>query len=71
MSETENLSRREKEILGELVRGKSNRQIAAALGISLQTVKNQLRNIYASLGVESCRQLIPMAPELLKEFPAE
>jgi len=48
------LSAREREILRHIVRGESNKQIAYALGISLQTVKNHLYNMYQKLGIQ-CR----------------
>lgn len=45
------LTKREKEVLDQLARGYSNRQIARSLGISERTVKNHLRNIFTKLGV--------------------
>ncbi|SFS89840.1 response regulator transcription factor [Saccharopolyspora flava] len=45
------LTKREKEVLDHLARGRSNRQIGRALGISERTVKNHLRNIFTKLGV--------------------
>lgn len=45
------LTKREKEVLDQLARGYSNRQIARSLGISERTVKNRLRNIFTKLGV--------------------
>ena len=47
------LSRREQEILDHLLRGFSNKEIAAELSISLFTVKNHLRHIYEKLHVRS------------------
>ena len=47
------LSRREHEILDHLLRGFSNKEIAAGLCISLFTVKNHLRHIYEKLHVRS------------------
>ncbi len=49
----ENLSRREQEILDQLLRGFSNKEIAARLSISVFTVKNHLRHIYDKLQVRS------------------
>ncbi|MGW3468945.1 helix-turn-helix domain-containing protein [Saccharopolyspora sp. NPDC000995] len=45
------LTKREREVLDQLVRGRSNREIARSLGISERTVKNHLRNIFTKLGV--------------------
>lgn len=45
------LTQREREVLDQLVHGRSNRQIATSLGISERTVKNHLRNMFAKLGV--------------------
>jgi DNA-binding NarL/FixJ family response regulator len=45
------LSKREKEILAELKKGLTNKQIAEALFISEKTVKSHLRNIFKKLNV--------------------
>ncbi len=44
---------RENEIIGLLLQGKSNKQMALALGVSVRTVEFHLSNIYAQLGVSS------------------
>ena len=49
----EGLSRREQEILEQLLRGFSNKDIASQLSISVFTVKNHLRHIYEKLHVRS------------------
>lgn len=46
-------SRREKQVIDLLILGKSNKQIALALGISVRAVEFHLSNIYAKLGVSS------------------
>lgn len=51
------LTRRESEILSLIVDGCSNAQIGRRLGISSQTVKNQLSVIFAKLGVRNRLQL--------------
>lgn len=43
-------SRRERDVLGELVSGQDNRSIAAALGIAEETVKSHLKSIFRKLG---------------------
>jgi len=47
------LSDREREVLLLLARGEGNKQIARALRVSANTVKNHLANIYAKLGIHS------------------
>jgi DNA-binding CsgD family transcriptional regulator len=47
------LNPRELEVLGQLARGRRNRQIAATLGISENTVKFHVANVLAKLGVSS------------------
>ena len=51
------LSVREKEILTQLLWGKSNKEISVELGISDKTVKNHLWKIYRKLDVDSRTQL--------------
>jgi DNA-binding CsgD family transcriptional regulator len=53
MTQAYNLSKREKEVAELLLRGKSNKQIALALGISKSTVEFHLKNVYAKLRVSS------------------
>lgn len=48
-----NLSRREHEILDLLVKGYRYKEIADALGISFETVRSHLKNIYEKLHVHS------------------
>lgn len=47
------LSRRETEILGLVVDGKTNPEIGMILGISSRTVKKHLEHVYTRLGVEN------------------
>jgi DNA-binding NarL/FixJ family response regulator len=53
-SETDSLSARECEILGQIAKGLSNKEIGSALGISAATVSRHLVHIYAKLHVR-CR----------------
>jgi DNA-binding NarL/FixJ family response regulator len=48
---TEKLSPQEERIMALVVEGKTNKEIAAALGLSDKTVKNYLRNAFQKLGV--------------------
>jgi DNA-binding NarL/FixJ family response regulator len=52
----EPLSKREMEVLAQLTRGMSNKEIANELGISHQTVKNHVTSILRKLGVEDRTQ---------------
>jgi two-component system NarL family response regulator len=45
------LTGRELEVLEQIVRGKSNKEIAQALGISEATIKSHINNILSKLGV--------------------
>lgn len=49
----EELTIRERDVLGLLAEGRSNRRIAAALGISEHTVKFHLASIFGKLGVST------------------
>jgi DNA-binding NarL/FixJ family response regulator len=48
----EELSHRELEVLQLIVKGRSNKEIAAALFISEDTVKSRLKNLFAKLDVQ-------------------
>jgi DNA-binding NarL/FixJ family response regulator len=54
---TSTLTQREHQIVSLVVEGRSNREIATRLGLSAQTVKNQLSVILDKLGVTSRVQL--------------
>jgi DNA-binding CsgD family transcriptional regulator len=52
------LSKREKEVLSLLLQGKSNKQIALSLDITVRTVEFHLKNIYAKFQVSSRIELV-------------
>jgi two-component system, NarL family, response regulator DesR len=54
------LSNREKQILGMVVMGFSNAEIAAKLHLSESTVKSHLHSAFATIGVRSRREAIAM-----------
>ena len=58
MAKTNPLSNREWEVVNLLMQGKSNKLIAASLGISDRTVEFHLKNIYAKFQVSSRIELI-------------
>ena len=47
------LSLREKEVLGLLAKGFSYKEIASQLGVSMETIKKHLKNIYQKLHVQN------------------
>jgi DNA-binding NarL/FixJ family response regulator len=47
------LTQKEKEVLASLIEGKSFKLIAEAIGISYETVRSHMKNIYAKLHVHS------------------
>ena len=55
------LTRRELQIIGALVDGQTNKDIAATFGISEYTVKHHLTNIYDKLGVYNRVELVLFA----------
>jgi DNA-binding NarL/FixJ family response regulator len=60
-SSHEFLTPREREILAYLARGMSGAQIAAALSISLQTVRTHIRNLLEKLGAHSRLEAVSYA----------
>jgi DNA-binding NarL/FixJ family response regulator len=64
------LTRREAEVLPLLSQGATNRQIASALGIGVETVRTHARNIYRKLGVSSRTELVPRRDDERAEGPA-
>lgn len=60
------LSRRETEILGWIVHGKSNPEIATILSISVRTIHKHVEHIYLKLGVESRHAAMLVALEQIK-----
>lgn len=55
------LSNREREVLALLAEGRSNSEIASALFISENTVRNHLANLYAKTDVSTAREAVAWA----------
>ena len=51
------LTPRERELVAGLLKGHSNKELATALSITEQTVKNMLSGVYSKLGVQSRTEL--------------
>lgn len=64
------LTEREREILGLLAQGLSNKMIAAQLYLSVRTVEGHLANIYSRLGVHSRTEAMLIAVKMPKSTPA-
>lgn len=58
------LTRREVEMLSHLAKGQSNKEIARALGLSPNTVKTHLANLYDKLGVKNRTQAVTVAQDM-------
>lgn len=58
MAQIDELSKREREVIKLLLQGKSNKQIALPLNISVRTVEFHLKNIYVKFHVSSRIELI-------------
>lgn len=55
---TSALTPRERELVTHLVQGLCNQELAEALGVSVNTVKQHLKGIYAKLGVRTRAELV-------------
>jgi RNA polymerase sigma factor (sigma-70 family) len=60
----ESLSPREQNILEHIGQGRSNKEVARELGISPETVKSHVKNIFVKLAVEKRAQAISRAQSL-------
>jgi FixJ family two-component response regulator len=58
------LTPREREVLGQVLRGQLNKQIAFELGVSERTIKMHRANLMAKLQVQSVAELSHLAHEL-------
>jgi DNA-binding CsgD family transcriptional regulator len=55
------LTRREREVLDLIGQGKTSKQIAAALNLSVYTVNNHRKHICKKIGLHSTAQLVAYA----------
>ncbi len=61
MSADNPLTRREREVLDLIGQGKTSKQIAAALNLSVYTVNNHRKHICKKAGLHSTAQLVAFA----------
>lgn len=61
LQDTEPLTEKEREVLLQLVNGKSYKQVAAELKISIETVRTHIKHIYSKLHVSSMSQAVAKA----------
>jgi len=72
VAELDQLSEREKDVTALLLQGKGNKQIAAALDITVRTVEFHLSNIYSKLEVASRTEAVLKLAEIqLRESTGE
>ena len=64
------LSEREREVLGLIVEGLTNKEIGRALGLSPRTVETHRAHLFAKLGAESLAQLIRRYARLVEDGDA-
>ena len=60
-SDLPRLSRREREVVGLVVEGRSNDEVGAALGICVTTVETHLRRIFERFDLRSRTELVARA----------
>ena len=60
MFEQYGVTKRERQIFSTICLGKTNKQIADELFISLQTVKDHTHRIYSKVGINGRTQLVQM-----------
>ena len=64
------LSPREREMLAHIVKGRANKEIARALGITEATVKVHCKSLFSRLGVSNRTQAAVWAVTTMPEFAA-
>jgi DNA-binding CsgD family transcriptional regulator len=63
------LTQRQSEVLKEICKGKSNKEIARTLGIEEQTVKQHVTSIFLAKGVRNRSEVILQSKEKVERVP--
>ena len=72
MKQSNQFSPREKEVIELLIQGKTNKEIALALGVTVRTIEFHLSKVYAKLGVSSRTEaVLILADRPLRESTGE
>ena len=64
------LTQRQSQVVELILRGASDKQIAATLGMSFTTVRSHLRQVFARTGVDTRVQLVLRVIALTRNCPA-
>jgi DNA-binding CsgD family transcriptional regulator len=66
-STMQSLTLRQRKVLEHLLAGKQNKEIAFELDLAEQTVKNDLRDLFAYFGIKRTRELLPIIDRVKQE----
>ena len=66
-----NLSKREQDVLGLLVRGKQRKAMSQALFVSEETIKSHAHSIYCKLGLHSQKEVKALFNERCSQIELE
>jgi DNA-binding NarL/FixJ family response regulator len=65
------ITQRDEQVLGLLVQGCSNKEIAEQLNISPRTVKQHLRTLFLRAGIRDGRKRVKLATAMFQKAQAE
>jgi DNA-binding CsgD family transcriptional regulator len=63
----QSLTLRQRNVLEHLLAGKQNKEIAFELNLAEQTVKNDVRDLFAYFGIKRTRELLPIIDRVKQE----
>jgi DNA-binding CsgD family transcriptional regulator len=66
-STMQSLTLRQRNVLEHLLAGKQNKEIAFELNLAEQTVKNDVRDLFAYFGIKRTRELLPIIDRVKQE----
>jgi FixJ family two-component response regulator len=67
----DSLNSKEREVLEQMLTGTSNKAMASRLGVSLRTIENRRRNVFAKLRVDSVAELVALVLQSRKSHAIE